>query len=228
MRGLAHIGVIKALAELGIRPAVIAGTSAGSIVGAGMAAGLEWHEIASIARSVFWPGLLHGGRLVRFCERYFPETFAQLPFPFAALATELPSKQVVTITEGHLASAISASCALRVIRRPVARAGQRLKDGGIACVLPAIACRELGAEFVIASDVWEMSSLLRGIGLHPTTPGSQHIYPAHFRNALLHTDLLIQPEIPIAGFVPGAAAIERMIAAGEQATHQSLARWLEA
>jgi NTE family protein len=123
VRGLAHIGVIKALAELGIRPAVIAGTSAGSIVGAGVAAGLEWHEIASIARSIFWPSLLHGERLERFCEKHFPETFAHLPLPFAALATALPSKQVIAITEGHLASAISASCALRVIRRPVVRAG---------------------------------------------------------------------------------------------------------
>lgn len=227
VRGLAHIGVIKALAELGIRPTVIAGTSAGSIVGAGVAAGLEWYEIASIARSVFWPGLLHGGRLERFCERHFPETFAQLPLPFAALATTLPSKQAITITDGHLASAVSASCALRVIRRPVMRAGQRLKDGGIACVLPALACRELGAEFVIASDVWELSSLLRGMGLEPTAPRGQHLYPAHFRDALLHTDLLIQPAIPAAGYVPGAAAIERMIAAGEQAARQSLAHWQE-
>lgn len=227
MRGLAHIGVIKALAELGIRPAVIAGTSAGSIVGAGLAAGLEWHEIASMARSVFWPGLLHGGRLERFCERHLPATFAQLPLPFAALATALPSKQVITITEGHLASAISASCALRVIRRPVVRAGQRLKDGGIACVLPALACRELGAEFVIASDVWELSSFLRGMGLHPTTPRGQHLYPAHFRDALLHTDLLIQPAIPKAGYIPGNDAIERMIAAGELAARQSLALWSE-
>jgi NTE family protein len=227
VRGLAHIGVIKALAELGIRPAVIAGTSAGSIVGAGVAAGLEWDEIAAMARSIFWPDLLNGGRLERFCEKHFPDTFAQLPLPFAALATALPSKQVITITEGHLASAISASCALRVIRRPVVRAGQRLKDGGIACVLPALACRELGAEFVISSDVWEMSSLLRGMGLHPTSPPGQHLYPAHFRNAVLHTDLLIQPAIPTAGYVPGAAAIERMIAAGEQAARQSLALRLE-
>lgn len=225
VRGLAHIGILKALAELGIRPAIITGTSVGSIVGAAVAAGMEWHEIASMARSVFWPGLLHGGRLERFCEKHFPETFAQLSLPFAVLATVLPSKQVITITEGHLASAISASCALRVVRRPVLRMGQRLKDGGIACVLPALACRELGAEFVIASDVWELSSLLRGLGLHPMTPRGQRLYPAHFRNAVRYTDLLIQPAIPTAGYMPVAAAIERMIAAGEQAAHQSLAKW---
>jgi NTE family protein len=227
VRGLAHIGVIKALAQLGIRPAIVAGTSAGSIIGAGVAAGLEWQEIASMARAVFWPSLLHGDRLERYCEKHFPETFAHLSLPFAALATAMPSKQVITITEGHLASAISASCALRVIRRPVVRTGQRLKDGGIACVLPALACRELGAEFVISSDVWELSSLLRGVGLHPTTPLGQNFYPAHYLSALQRTDLLIQPAIPTAGYVPGAAAVERLITAGERATHQSFAQWLE-
>ena len=228
MRGIAHIGVIKVLAELGIRPTVIAGTSAGSIIGAGVAAGLEWHEIASIARSVFWPSLLDGARLERFCEKHFPTTFAELNLPFAALATALPSKEVITITEGHLASAISASCALRLIRRPVARGGQNLKDGGIACVLPALACRELGAEFVISSDVWELSSLLRGIGLQPASPRGQHLYPAHFRRAVLHTDVLIQPTIPTAGYMPGAAAVERMIAAGEEAARQALGGRLQA
>lgn len=228
VRGLAHIGVIKALAELGIRPAVVVGTSAGSLIGASVAAGLEWHEIAAMARSVFWPSLLHGGSLERFCAHHLPETFAHLPLPFAAVATALPLKRAVTITEGHLASAISASCALRVIRRSVVRAGQRLKDGGIACVLPAHACRELGAELVISSDVWELSSLLRGVGLHPARPRGQQFYPAHYRVALRHTDLLVQPSIPRAGYVPGAAAVERMIAAGEQAVHQALAGSLEA
>jgi NTE family protein len=227
VRGLAHIGVIKALAELGLRPAVVAGTSAGSLVGASVAAGLEWHEIASLARAVFWPSLLHGGRLESFCERHLPETFAQLSLPFAAVATVLPSKQAITITEGHLASAISASCAQRMIRRPVLRSGQRLKDGGIACVLPVMACRELGAELVIASDVWELSSLLRRVGLQYTRPRSQHFYPAHYRHAVRHTNILIQPAIPRAGYVPGPAAIECMIVAGEQAAHQALTRWVE-
>lgn len=220
VRGLAHIGVIKALAELGIRPAIVVGTSAGSLIGASVAAGLEWHEIAAMARSVFWPSLLHGARLEDFCAQHLPETFAHLFLPFAAVATALPTKRAVTITEGHLASAISASCALRVIRRPVERAGERLKDGGIACVLPALACREMGAEMVISSDVWELSALLRGMGLHHTQERAP--YPAHYRIAVRHTDLLIQPSIPSAGYVPGAAAVERMIAAGEQAVHQAL------
>lgn len=222
VRGLAHIGIIKALSELGIQPAVIAGTSAGSIIGAGLAASMSWHDLAQMARTTFWPALLHGGRLETFCAKHFPATFAQLKMPFAAVVTTLPAKKAVAITEGNLASAISASCALRAIRRPVMREGQRYKDGGIACVLPAVACRELGAELVISSDMWELSSLLRGMGFHPAHHHGQQFYPGHYRIAVQQTDLLIQPSIPTIGYVPSAAAVERMIAAGEKATHQLL------
>lgn len=227
MRGLAHIGVVKALTEIGVQPAAIAGTSVGSIVGAALAAGLDWQDLAAIARSVFWPSLLRGENLEKLCERYLPETFAHLGVPFAAVATVLPSKKAVALTEGNLASAVSASCALRIIRRPVAREGQRLKDGGIACVLPTLACRELGAEVVIASDVWELSSFLRGMRLQPTMPRGDRFYPAHYRIAVHHADLLIQPSVPPISYLPGAAAVERMIAAGEHATYQALSRCLE-
>jgi NTE family protein len=226
VRGLAHIGVIKALAEAGIRPAVIAGTSAGSLIGAALAAGMDWADLADMARAVFWPSLLIGKRLEHFCARHLPETFDALKLPFAAIVTRLPSKQAVTITDGPLASAISASCAMRVVRRPVRRDGVLLKDGGIACVLPTIACRELGAETVIASDVWELSSLLRAAGLHPTHPRGERIYPSHYRQAVRHADLLIHPSIPTAGYLPSERAVHKMIAAGELAARRSLTRML--
>ena len=87
-------------------------------------------------------------------------------------------------------------------------------DGGVACVMPSTACRELGAEFIITSDVWEYSSLMRAAGCHPARPTHRRFYPGHYLRALHHTDLHIHPSIPIAGYTPGAAAIERMIAAG--------------
>lgn len=79
--------------------------------------------------------------LERFCAAHLPATFADLKLPFAATTTEMPGKRTVMITKGDLASAISASCALRGIRRPVSREGKRLKDDGIVCVLPSEACR---------------------------------------------------------------------------------------
>jgi NTE family protein len=225
VRGLAHIGVVKVLFEAGIRPAVITGTSAGSLIGAMFAAGMEWSEIASLARKTFWPKLLHGETLERFCAEHLPATFADLQLPFAAITTELPAKRTVIITKGELASAISASCALRGVRRPVSREGKRLKDGGIACVLPSEACRAMGADFIVGSDVWEFSSLLRGFGIDPNHPRASRTYPSHYCSAVRSTDLLIHPRVPLSGYLPGPLAIERMISAGEDATRLALSRF---
>jgi NTE family protein len=222
VRGLAHIGVIKAMQENGIRPAVVAGTSVGSIVGAALAAGMDWREIADMARSIFWPRLLHGKTLERFSAQYLPESFDRLETRFAAVATSLPQNQPHTISSGPLASAISASCALRLFRRPVVREGLRLKDGGFSCVLPTHVCRELGAEVVIGSDVWEWSSVMRSFGYSPFDQRwTRRAYPSHYRFALAHTDIHIHPEIPATGYVPGSAAIDRMIDVGERAAYKA-------
>lgn len=224
VRGLAHIGVVKALDEMGVRPAVIAGTSVGSLVGAALAAGMSWREVARMARGVFWPRLLNGRGVERFCREHLPETFAHLRLPFAAVATAVPSRRTVVITEGDIASAVSASCAIPALRRPVSRDGLRLLDGGMTCVLPTLACRELGAEFVIASDVWEFSSLLRSVGCHHSHELKGRAYPLHYRLAARHADVLVHPSIPLSGYVPGAAAVERMIRVGEQAVHNAWPR----
>jgi NTE family protein len=208
--------------EAGIRPTVIAGTSVGSLIGAALAAGMEWQEIAFMARNTFWPKLLHGETLEQFCSQYLPKTFVELKLPFAAVTTEFPAKRALVISDGDLASAISASCAMRGVRRPVKRTGKQLKDGGITCVLPSEACRTLGAEFIIGSDVWELSSLLRGAGMDAHHPWAAFTYPLHYHAALRCTGLLIQPQIPLSGYVPGPQALERMIVAGEDAARRAL------
>jgi NTE family protein len=223
VRGLAHIGVVKALQEAGIKPAVVAGTSVGSIIGAALANGLDWRDMADMARSVFWPRLLRGKDLERFCTRYLPATFERLKVPFAAVATKTPSGNPVIINSGELVSAISASCAVRLLRRSVTREGLKLKDGGFSCVLPTNACRALGADFTIASDVWEWSSILRSLDCSPSLPHwTSRAYPTHYRSALSQTDIHIHPAIPASGYIPGPAAIDRMIAIGENATWAAL------
>jgi NTE family protein len=223
VRGLAHIGVIKVLAEVAIKPVVVAGTSVGSIIGAALASGMDWREMANMARSIFWPRLLHGKTLERFSAHYLPAAFEHLETRFAAVATVVPSNKPITITSGSLPSAISASCALRVLRRPVIRDGLQLKDGGFSCVLPTHVCRELEADLVIASDVWEWSSVMRSLGCSPyDRRWTARAYPSHYRFALAHTDIHIHPEIPATGYVPGAEAVDRMIAVGERAAYLAL------
>ena len=90
-------------------------------------------------------------------------------------------------------------------------------------MLPTHVCLELGADFVIASDVWEWSSVMRSLGYSPADRRwLVRAYPSHYRLALSHTDIHIHPEIPAIGCLPGAAAVDRMIAVGERAAYQAL------
>ena len=107
VRGIAHIGVIKALSEHGVRPALVVGTSAGSLIGAAIAAGMDWRELKKMAEAVFWPSLLSGTKLEQFCSRHLPSSFAELRLPFAAIATTLPGKRTVILTSGKQAARTS-------------------------------------------------------------------------------------------------------------------------
>lgn len=223
VRGIAHIGVIKALSELGIQPSCVVGTSVGSLVGVAMASGMDWREILSLAQSVCWPLLLKGKRIERLCCDYFPRTFSALKLPFIAVATESSTNRAVYITSGDIPTAISASCALKPFRRPVDRDGLKLVDGGVSCVLPSLACRTLGADFVIACDVSESSALLRSLGIQPTSLFG-FLYAKNYSQALAATDVLVQPRIPLAGYLPGLRGLASMMSAGEMSTLEVVAQ----
>jgi NTE family protein len=223
VRGIAHIGVIKALNEAGIKPEVVIGTSVGSLIGAGVAAGMNWRELKAMAEAVFWPSLLNAQRLERFCCRYLPSSFDDLKLPFAAVATTIPGKRTVLLKTGKLAPAVSASCAMRVFRGTVSLNGERLKDGGITCVLPSCQCRSLGADFIVASDVWELGAFFRGLGIAYDHPHARFVYPRQYLEATQAANLLIQPDIPIRVYVPGCVSIDQLIVAGEKAAQRVLA-----
>lgn len=177
-----------------------------------------------MAEAVFWPSLLNRGKLEQFCCKYLPASFADLKLPFAAVATNIPEKRTVVLKTGELATAISASCAVRVVRRSVVLNGERLKDGGISCVLPSLECRAMGAEFIIGSDVWEVAALFRNLGLNHEHPQAPRFYPPHYLEAAHDSQILIQPDIPTKVYIPGCISIDFLIAAGEKATHLALAQ----
>lgn len=177
-RGLAHIHVIEALDELGIRPTAIAGSSIGAIMGAALASGMAGRDIHAYARSVLgkptevasrmWqsrPGLRDAVKrgvrftqfdvervLAAFLPAELPETFAELKIPLTVTATDYFGHCLHTIRDGHLASALAASAAIPAVFQPVRRDGRLLIDGGIYNPVPFDLLRGT-ADIVIAIDV---------------------------------------------------------------------------
>ncbi|MFU0503498.1 patatin-like phospholipase family protein [Pseudaminobacter sp. NGMCC 1.201702] len=177
-RGLAHIHVIETLDELGIRPVVIAGSSIGAIMGAGMAAGMTGKEIHEYARSILgrrsevasrmWrarPGtfseMMGGIRISQFnIERILkaflpiqvPDHFSELKIPLKVTATDFFGHRLEVIQKGDLHSALAASAAIPAVFRPVKRGSKLLIDGGIYNPVP-FDLVENDADIVIAIDV---------------------------------------------------------------------------
>src|SRR5262249_12448419 len=155
-RGLAHVPMLEAFDELGVRPSVIVGTSMGAICGAAYAAGLTGAEMreqltarfasrayflkrfagklrggASALWSAWRPGLVHG---VPLFEMLLPEAmrsdFTALKIPFLASAADFYAIEQVVLDKGPLIPALAASSALPSLTRPVVLGGRTLIDGG--------------------------------------------------------------------------------------------------
>ncbi len=164
-RGFAHLGVIKAFAENRIPIDFIAGTSAGSIVGAAVASGLSVDEIIEIGKEMSWykvsgfpystKGLLSNAPMGEILQKNLPtDRIENLPIPFAAVACALETgEKIVFRDSGDLIIAVRASCAIPGVFVPVEFEGKNLIDGGVVSLVPAKTVKQMGAEVVIAVDV---------------------------------------------------------------------------
>jgi NTE family protein len=179
-RGLAHIAVIEALEEMGIKPKAIAGTSIGALIGAGYAAGMtgkdmrrhalaiahnpsETRKRLLAARAGTLADLLAGAfsqatqmDAEKFCAQFLPETlpedFAALAIPLTVMTTDLHRRQEAPLASGALRPALAAAIAIPGLFRPVTVGGNVLIDGGTANPLPFDLLRGR-AEVVVAVDV---------------------------------------------------------------------------
>jgi NTE family protein len=164
-RGIAHIAVLDVLEQEGVPIHGIAGTSAGSIVGALYCAGMPVSEIRRILLNTRWKdvlkftvprtGLISSDGIYRFMENILPvKKFSALQLPFAAVATDLRTGGKVSITTGSIARAVQASCSLPVILTPTMINRKALVDGGVSSEIPVRTVRdELGIRKVIAVNV---------------------------------------------------------------------------
>lgn len=163
--GAAHVGVMRVLEENGIKPDVIAGTSAGALVGAAYCAGVPLNELETLFLTMSWPTLLKlsiRNPLAIFDTQPMEEflrkkigdiEFKDLKIPFAAVACDIHTGERVVLDSGPVAPAVRASAAIPGLFSPVEINGRLLVDGGIVDNLPVDLVRSLGADYVIASDV---------------------------------------------------------------------------
>ena len=164
-RGWAHIGVLRALADAGIKPDFIAGCSVGAFVGAAFAAGrldqveafalgIDRRRMLKLADFGLRGGLIKGERINEvFREQFVESQFSDLPIPFAAVATDLHTGQEVWLREGKVAHAVAASIAVPGLFRPVLHQNRYLVDGSVVNPIPVSLCRAMGADIVLAVDL---------------------------------------------------------------------------
>jgi NTE family protein len=163
-KGFAHIGVIKMLEASGIHPDAVSGTSAGSVVGALYASGMDAFQLQEQAFALdegkirdvrfFSGGMVQGQKL----QDYVNELVRQTPIekmhtPFAAVATELETGTRAVFIRGNTGQAVRASSSIPGVFEPVEINGRHFVDGGVVSPVPVDAARQLGADIVIAVDI---------------------------------------------------------------------------
>src|SRR5688572_25120502 len=210
-RGFAHVGVLKALQDNEIPIDCVAGTSAGSFVGAAVAAGLSADEIYRFGGGLNWfkisgisyspRGLLSNAKMKSYIERHFESTrFEDLKIPFAAVACDLESgSEVVLKGEGDLTEAIRASCAIPGVFAPVPdHHGRWLVDGGVVSPVPVNALKQFGPDIIVAVDLMAAGTTFKSI---PRTPVGMFFQSAMVlmrsisKEQHFDADVVIVPEI---------------------------------
>jgi len=166
-RGLAHIGVLKAIEEKEIKIDFVAGTSIGALVGALYASGLNAKEIEKLALKMDLKrvlllfasipsstGLISGRNIEKYLIKLLGNIqFHELKIPFVALATDIKTGKVVVLNEGPVVKAVRASIAIPGIFSPIELGNHLLVDGGVTMPLPIRIVKKMGAERVIAVNV---------------------------------------------------------------------------
>lgn len=163
-RGIGHIGVIKAFEELGIEFDVIAGTSAGSFVGALYAYGWKSSDMIEALKTLKAKDIKSGkikflpsstDTMIETIERIMggQKVFSDLKKRFIAVGTNLKTGKEVWFESGSVAKAIASSCAVPGAFKPVEWDDKVLVDGGLVNNVPINVCKEMGADYVIAVDV---------------------------------------------------------------------------
>ena len=167
-RGFAHIGVIKALESQGIRPDLVVGSSAGSVIAALLASGATGNELNRLALNLDeatiadwglpfagrFGGLIKGEALQAMVNREVRnKTIEQMNLPLGIVATELQTGKGVLFRSGNTGLAVRASCSVPGVFQPASINGKEYVDGGLVAPVPVSYARQMGATIVIAVNI---------------------------------------------------------------------------
>jgi NTE family protein len=167
-RGFAHVGVIKALEAQGIRPDVVVGSSAGSVIAALLASGVTGNELNRLALNLDeatiadwglpfvgrFGGLIKGDALQNMVNREVQnKSIEQMRIPLGIVATELQSGKGVLFRSGNTGQAVRASCSIPGVFQPTVIGGKEYVDGGLVAPVPVSYARQMGATLVIAVNI---------------------------------------------------------------------------
>jgi NTE family protein len=165
-RGFAHVGVIQVLEEAGIKPDLVVGTSAGSLVAALYASGRNGQQLQAVAMAmdeaafadwtlpIFNRGLLRGEALARYVNGQVGNRLIEtMSIPLGIVATDLNTGQGVLFRRGDTGTAVRASSAVPAVFLPVKIGNQEVVDGGLVSPVPVRYALQMGAEVVIAVDI---------------------------------------------------------------------------
>ena len=231
-RGFAHIGVLKAFEEERIRFDCVTGTSIGSLIGALYCANVSIDQMIDVAKRVnrheiisrFWINS-DSANIANVANRLLlDKTFDQLSTPFSAVAVDIVDGQEVVLSSGNVAQAVSASCAVPALFKPVEIDGMVLVDGGLLNNMPADVCRTMGAEIVIGVDL----NHRRGEGttsrkLTNTLVACWNIVSKSTMYKGLHnSDVVIEPELTEFDRT-SLKNIDEMVAEGYRAAREKMA-----
>lgn len=185
IRGLAHVGVLKALEGAGVKVDLLAGTSMGGVIGSMYAAGMPVAQIerevlaitnkASVRRLIdirpSYRGFVRGERIYNLIADTIGAeiTFADLDLPMAMVAVDARSGCEVVLNQGKVVDAVRATISVPVVFKPVETDGMVLVDGGILNNVPTDVARSMGPDVLIAVDVMPDFSL--------NTPGRPLVVP---------------------------------------------------
>jgi NTE family protein len=236
-RGFAHVGVIQVLEQNGIRPDLVVGTSAGSLVAALYASGKNAAELERAALSMEeatltdWSlpiagrGVLRGEALARYVRQAVDGRLIEnMSLPLGILATDLASGQGVLFRRGDAAQAVRASSAVPGVFTPVAIAGRDYVDGGLVAPVPVSQARAMGAEVVLAVDIssdpqGNATTGVLGLLLQTTAIMGQSIN----RFELAGAEVVLRPNLSGVGSADFTAR-QRSIEAGRAAMQAALPR----